>query len=168
MSRNGALQKALACVTAACLLSACGGGGGGGPTGTPVDDIAGSYMATLTLVVEGLGNFSCPGTMTITQTGNSFSGSISVTGAGDCAQFNSQGTLSGTVTSEGVVAFAVSLPIVEGLIAGCEILSGVTTFTGTSTTTGITATRTNRVRCPIDEDSVFEGDFTFTISGTKT
>jgi hypothetical protein len=163
------IRKAMIHGVAACALAACGGGGGGGgPTGVPVDDIAGSYAITHTVVVGGFGTFSCPGSMTITQTGNSFSGTIVVAGTGDCAQFNSQGTISGTVTSAGVLAFAVSLPIVEGLISACEILSGTTTFTGNATSTGVSATRTNQIRCPLDPETTFEGEFTYTIAGTKT
>jgi hypothetical protein len=165
---NNELLRMLVAPAVVGLLVACGGGGGGGPTGVPVDEIAGSYTITHTVVVAGFGTFSCPGTMTITQNGNSFSGTIAIAGTGDCAQFNSQGTISGTVSSSGVLAFAVSLPIVEGLISACEILSGVNTFAGSATSTGVTGTRTNQIRCQLDPETVFEGEFTYTIAGTKT
>jgi hypothetical protein len=160
------LRTNVACALVAFMVACGGGGGNGGPTGVPVDDIQGSYTVSHTVVVEGLGTFTCPGAMMITQNGNSFSGSISITGMNECTQLASQGTLNGTVSSSGVLAFAVSLPLIEGIVAACEILSGTTIFTGTATTTGVTGTRTNRIRCPV-EDTTIEVDFTYTITGSK-
>jgi hypothetical protein len=143
-----------------------GGGGGGGPVGPPSGNMEGTYAVTHTLVVAGLGTVVCQGVAVLTQTGTSFSGTISITSEQECDDFVSQGTMSGTVTTSGTLTFTVSLPIVEGIIAGCQVLSGGPTFSGTASASSFTATRTNRIRC--DLEPPLEVDIAYTIVGQKS
>lgn len=133
--------------------------------GVPTGNVAGTYAISHTLSAEGIGALICPGLLVLTQEGNSFSGTISVTAGQDCEDFVSQGPVSGTVSSTGAVTFTVTLPILVGLIGQCEILSGGETFVGTATSTTFSGTRTNVVRC---EAVAFEGEISYMISGQKT
>lgn len=135
--------------------------------GTPIGDIRGSYAVTHTLSLEGLGFISCPGTLNVTtQTGTAFSGTISISDVEGCEGVASQGTITGTVTSQGVLMFTVTLPIIESLLdlSGCEIVGGSTTFSGTATSTGLSATRMNQLECPDGSG----GQVAYTVSGQKT
>lgn len=150
---------------------ACGGGGGGGPVGVPTGDIRGHYTITHNGSIVGTGALTCPGLLDITtQDGTSFSGTISITETAECQGVASQGTISGTVSSTGAVTFTVSIPFLDGLLeaAGCTILSGGTTFTGTVTTVVFSATRTNRLRCEVEPGQFLEVDLVYTISGPRT
>jgi hypothetical protein len=160
--------RTLLLIAAATL--ACGGGGGG-PTGVPTGDIRGHYTITHNGSIVGTGALSCPGLLDITtQDGTSFSGTITITETPECQGVASQGTISGTVSSGGAVTFTVSIPFLDALLeaAGCTILSGGTTFTGTVTTVVFSATRTNRLRCEVEPGQFLEVDLVYTISGPKT
>ena len=132
--------------------------------GVPTDNVEGTYSVTHTLSAEGFGVLICSGVLVLTQQGNSFSGTVSVTAEQGCEMFVQQGPVSGTVSSTGAVSFTAALPILVGL-QGCDILGGGETYTGTATSTTFSGTRTNQVRC---EDAAFEGQISHTISGTKT
>lgn len=152
-------------------LACSGGGGGGGPMGTPVEDIRGQYTITHQGEIVGVGTLACPGLLIITtQEGTSFSGTITIAETQDCQGVQDQGTISGTVSSAGVLTFTITIPFLDALleIAGCEIVSGGSTFTGTATTTGLSATRTNRLNCEVEPGSFIEVDLVYTISGSKT
>lgn len=150
---------------------ACGGGGGGGPTGMPAANVVGHYSITHTGTLAGLGELaSCPGELDITsQTGTSFSGTITITATEECQQLAGSGTISGTVTSGGALTFTITISNLEALLeaAGCEIVGGDPTFTGSAGTAGISAGRTISLRCDI-EGGVLETDFEYTIAGPKT
>lgn len=155
----------------AWVAMACGGGDGGGPTGVPTGDIRGHYTITHNGSIVGTGTLSCPGDLDITtQDGTSFSGTITITETAGCEGVASQGTISGTVSSAGAMTFTVSIPFLDALLeaAGCTILSGGTTFTGTVTTVVFSGTRTNRLRCEVEPGSFIEVDLVYTISGPKT
>ena len=161
------LRKTLLCSTILAAVACSGGGGGGGPMGTPIGDIRGNYAVTHTLSLEGLGVISCPGALSVTnQTGTDFSGTISISDVEGCEGVASQGTISGTVTSQGVLMFTVTLPIIEALLdlSGCEIVGGSTTFSGTATSTGLSATRVNQLECPDGSG----GQVAYMIAGQKT
>jgi hypothetical protein len=167
MPIKATVKGTLVWVTAAVL--ACGGGGG--PTGVPATNVVGHYSITHTGTLVGFEAVSCLGVLDITsQTGNSFSGTITITATGDCQALAGQGTINGTVASSGAVTFTVSISSLDELLqaAQCDIVSGSPTFTGTATTTGISATRTNFIHCDIEGGGVIEGDFVYTISGPKT
>lgn len=169
MSKGTRSGSALLLALAGAL--ACGGGGGGGPTGVPTGDIRGHYSITHNGSIVGTGALSCPGDLDITtQDGTSFSGTISITDTAECQGVSSVGTISGTVSSNGAVSFTVSIPFLDVLLeaAGCTILSGGTTFTGSVTTVVISASRTNRLSCEIEPGMFVELDLVYTISGPKT
>lgn len=150
---------------------ACGGGGGGGPMGVPTSDVRGHYTITHNGTIVGTGALSCPGEIDITtQDGSAFSGTITITDTAECQGVSSVGTITGTVSSGGAVSFTVSIPFLDVLLeaAGCTILSGGTTFTGTVTTVVISASRTNRLSCEIEPGTLVELDLVYTISGPKT
>lgn len=160
-----------AALVGAWVALACGGGDGGDPTGLPTGDIRGHYTITHNGSIVGTGALSCPGLLDITtQEGTSFSGTITITETTECQGVASQGTISGTVSSGGATTFTVSIPFLDGLLeaAGCTILSGGTTFTGTVTTVVFAGTRTNRLRCEVEPGSFIEVDLVYTISGPKT
>lgn len=160
------LRKSLLCSTILAAVACSGGGGGGGPMGTPIGDIRGNYAVTHTLSL-GLGSISCPGALSVTnQTGTDFSGTISISDVEGCEGVASQGTISGTVTSQGVLMFTVTLPIIDVLLdlSGCEIVGGSTTFSGTATSAGLSAARVNQLECPDGSG----GQIAYTIAGQKT
>lgn len=154
----------------AALTLACGGGGGGGPTGMPAANIVGHYSITHTGTLTGLPAITCPGDLDIpSQTGTSFTGTITITSTAECQQLAGSGTISGTVTSSGALTFTITITNLEALLqaAGCEIVGGDPTFTGSAGTAGISASRTISLSCEI-EGGTLETDFEYTISGPKT
>jgi hypothetical protein len=163
------MRWALWGVVSACL--ACGGGGGGGPTGNPAANIVGHYEITHTGTITGFpAPISCPGDLDITsQTGSSFSGTITITATEDCQGIAGSGNVSGTVTSGGALDFTITISNLEGLLeaAGCDIVGGDPTFTGSAGTAGIIASRTIALRCEI-EGGILDTNFEYTISGPKT
>lgn len=164
------IGRSLTWVAAALAVLACGGGGGGGLTGTPAANVVGHYTITHSGTLSGLETISCPGVLDITnQIGTAFSGTISITAIGDCQALAGSGTISGTVTSGGALTFTITISNLETLLeaAGCEIVGGDPTFTGSAGTAGISASRTISLRCDI-EGGVLETDFEYTIAGPKT
>ncbi|HEY7472343.1 MAG TPA: hypothetical protein VIE68_08350 [Gemmatimonadota bacterium] len=150
---------------------ACGGGGGGNPMGPPAANVVGHYSITHRGTLTGLGEVaSCPGDLDITnQTGNSFSGTITITDTEECHGIAGSGTISGTVTSGGALDFTITISNLEMLLAaiGCEIVGGDPTFTGTAGTAGISASRTIALRCEI-EGGPLDTNFEYMITGSKT
>lgn len=168
-------MRAAALVAGALLLLAagtlaCGGGGGGGPTDTPTADVVGHYSITHTGSLPGIEAISCPGDLDITsQTGTAFSGTITINAVGDCQGLAGSGAVSGNVTSTGTLTFTITIQNLEALLeaAGCEIVGGDPTFTGSAGMAGISASRTISLRCDI-QGGVLETDFEYTISGPRT
>jgi hypothetical protein len=171
MPRKDVLPKGLAASVALCVLAACGGGGGNGdPTGPPAANVVGHYTVTHTGTLAGSEVASCPGEMNITsQTGNSFSGTISITATTECEGIAGTGAVSGTVTSSGAITFTITITNLEELLemVGCEIVGGDPTFTGSAGTAGISASRTIELSCEI-EGGTLETVFEYTIVGPKT
>jgi hypothetical protein len=169
MRANAATGTVLICAAAVSL--ACGGGGGnGGPTGTPSANVVGHYSITHTGSLPGLEAISCPGDLDITsQTGNTFSGTITINAVGDCQTLAGTGAVSGTVTSSGAVTFAITISNLEQLLetAGCDIVGGDPMFTGSAGTAGISASRTISLSCEIEGDTL-DIDFEYTIAGPRT
>jgi hypothetical protein len=166
MRANAATGTLLICAAAVSLT--CGGGGGnGGPTGTPSANVVGHYSVTHAVFLGGVPAGSCPGELDITtQNDEMFSGTISISDTPACEAIASSGTISGTVTSGGSVMFTVTLSVIEDLLSafGCVPVSGGETFTGTVTTTVLSATRTNQLQCTDGSG----GDASYTISGPRT
>jgi hypothetical protein len=163
------MLSVLAWLAAASL--ACGGGGGGGdPTGPPAANVVGHYAITHTGTLTALPPIECPGDLNITnQTGNSFSGTITITATAECEGIAGEGNVSGTVTSGGALDFTITISNLEDILeaAGCDIVGGDPTFTGTAGTAGIFASRTIALRCDI-EGGTLDTNFEYTISGPKT
>jgi hypothetical protein len=155
----------------ALVLAACGGGGGGGdPTGPPAATILGHYSVTHTGTLSGLPAVSCPGEINITnQTGNSFSGTISITATGECAELAGSGTINGTVSTSGSFDATITIPALVTLLEslGCTIVGGDPTFTGSAGTAGISASRTVELVCEI-EGGPLETTFEYSVVGPKT
>lgn len=161
-------RKALLWSTILTVVACSGGGGGGGPMGTPVDDIQGMYAVVHTLRLNAVNVAECAGVLDITsQSGSIFSGTISISGTGNCQEFASQGALNGTVSSSGALSFTISLSALDDLLAAasCEIVGGSETFTGTATTTGVSATRTNTLRCEVEPGVFLNLEAVYTVSG---
>lgn len=135
--------------------------------GPPADNIVGHYAVTHTVILGGVPASSCPGELDITnQNGSSFSGTISISNTQQCQAVAASGTISGSVTSGGALTFTISITTIDDLLDffGCEIVGGGETFTGTATTTGLTATRSNELECSDGSG----GDAAYTIAGSKT
>lgn len=170
MQTTGKTAVAALLVTIAYLGTACGGGGGGGPTDTPAANVVGHYSITHTGTLTGLPAISCPGELDIpSQTGTSFMGTITITATAECQQLAGAGAISGNVTSSGALTFTITITNLEALLeaAGCEIVGGDPTFTGSAGMAGISASRTISLRCEI-EGGILETDFEYTISGPRT
>ncbi|HJU87517.1 MAG TPA: hypothetical protein VJ788_09125 [Gemmatimonadota bacterium] len=170
MPAKTALSRGLTAGAALCLLTACGGGGGGDPTGPPAANIVGHYSVTHTGTLAGSEVASCPGEIDVTsQTGSSFSGTISIAAASECEGLAGEGAISGTVSSSGALSFTVTITNLEELLEliGCEIVGGDPTFTGSAGTAGISASRTIELSCEI-EGGTLETVFEYTIVGPKT
>ena len=172
MPANASTRKGLLHAAAACALAACGGGGGGGdPIGPPAANVVGHYAINHTGTLTGLPQpITCPGDLDITsQTGTSFSGTITITATEACQEIAGSGTVSGTVTSTGALTFTITITNLEELLetAGCEIVGGDPTFTGSAGAAGIIASRTISLSCVI-EGGTLETDFEYQISGPKT
>jgi hypothetical protein len=170
MACRSVITRTVVWVAVASGSLACGSGGGGGPTDTPAANVVGHYSITHFGTLSGLPTISCPGELDITsQTGTSFTGTITVTATVDCQELAGSGTVSGTVTSGGALTFTITITNLEELLeaAGCEIVGGDPTFTGSAGTAGISASRTISLRCDI-EGGVLETDFEYTIAGPKT
>jgi hypothetical protein len=77
--------------------------------------------------------------------------------------------VSGNVTSGGALTFTITIQNLEMLLetAGCEIVGGDPTFTGSAGMAGISASRTISLSCDI-QGGVLETDFEYTISGPRT
>ena len=123
--------------------TACGGGGGDNdPTGPPAANVVGHYSITHTGTLAGLETpFVCPGDLDITnQTGNAFSGTISITATEECQGIAGSGNVSGTVTSGGAIDFTISISNLEDILEtiGCNIVGGDPTFTGLLLGLGLT------------------------------
>lgn len=164
------IRRAVIWASVAFLGTACGGGGGGDPTGPPAANIVGHYSITHSGTLTGLPAITCPGELDITsQTGTSFSGTITITSTVDCQQLAGSGMINGTVTSSGALTFTITISNLEALLeaAGCEIVGGDPTFTGSAGTAGISASRTISLSCVI-EGGTLETDFEYTIAGPKT
>jgi hypothetical protein len=171
MKANVTIRRGLVHAVAALALAACGGGGGGGdPTGPPAANIVGHYAINHTGTLTGLPPITCPGDLDITsQTGTSFSGTITITATEECQGIAGSGMVSGTVTSTGALTFTITITNLEALLeqAGCAIVGGDPTFTGSAGAAGIIASRTITLSCAI-EGGTFETDFEYMISGPKT
>lgn len=169
MPTNRSILAALLGV--AVLSLACGGGGGDNdPTGPPAANVVGHYAITHTGTLTGLPPIECPGDLNITnQTGNSFSGTITIAATAECEGIAGTGNVSGTVTSGGALDFTITISNLEDILeaAGCDIVGGDPTFTGTAGTAGIFASRTIALRCDI-EGGTLDTNFEYTISGPKT
>ena len=169
MLTKSRIPGVLAWFAAACL--ACGGGGGDNdPTGPPAANVVGHYAITHTGTLTGLPPIECPGDLNITnQTGNAFSGTITITATAECEGIAGSGNVSGTVTSGGARDFTISISNLEDILeaAGCDIVGGDPTFTGTAGPAGIFASRTIALRCDI-EGGTLDTNFEYTISGPKT
>ena len=170
MQTTGKTARGAFLVAIAYLGIACGGGGGGGPTDTPAANVVGHYSITHTGTLSGLSAVSCPGELDIpSQTGTSFMGTITITATAECQQLAGAGAISGTVTSSGALTFTITITNLEALLeaAGCEIVGGDPTFTGSAGMAGISASRTISLSCEI-EGGTLETDFEYTISGPRT
>ena len=169
MLTKSRIPSVLAWIAAASL--ACGGGGGDNdPTGPPAANVVGHYAITHTGTLTGLPPIECPGDLNITnQTGNSFSGTITITATAECEGIAGSGNVSGTVTSGGALDFTITISELEEILeaAGCDIVGGDATFTGTAGTAGIFASRTIALRCDV-EGGTLDTNFEYTISGPKT
>ncbi|HET6362055.1 MAG TPA: hypothetical protein VFH11_08355 [Gemmatimonadota bacterium] len=156
---------------AALALAACGGGGGGGdPIGPPAANIVGHYTVTHSGTLSGLSAISCPGEIDITnQTGNSFSGTISVNVTTECEGLAGSGTINGTVTSGGAFEATITIPALNGLLESlnCTITGGDPAFTGSAGTAGISASRTIELSCEIEGDTL-ETTLEYTVAGPRT
>lgn len=170
MPANDTILKSLALAVAALASAACGGSGGGDPLGPPAANVVGHYAINHTGTLTGLPPITCPGALDITsQTGTSFSGTITITATQECAEIAGSGMVSGTVTSTGALTFTITITNLEDLLeqAGCEIVGGDAAFTGSAGASGIIASRTISLSCVL-EGGTLETDFEYMISGPKT
>ncbi|HJR53618.1 MAG TPA: hypothetical protein VJ982_07870 [Gemmatimonadota bacterium] len=172
MPGTATIRSSLVLGTAALALAACGGGGGGGgdPIGPPAANIVGHYTVTHTGTLSGLPAISCPGDIDITnQTGNSFSGTISVDVTTGCEGFAGSGTIDGTLTTGGAFEATITIPALNELLASlnCTIVGGDSTFTGSAGTAGISAGRSVDLNCEI-EGGTLETTLEYTVVGPKT
>ncbi|HEU4464775.1 MAG TPA: hypothetical protein VFS53_07005 [Gemmatimonadota bacterium] len=171
MPAKANIREGLVHAVAALAIVACGGGGGGGdPIGPPAANVVGHYAINHTGTLTGLPPITCPGELDITsQTGTSFSGTITITATEACQEIAGSGMVSGTVTSTGALSFTITITNLEELLeqAGCEIVGGDQTFTGSAGASGIIASRTISLSCVL-EGGTLETDFEYTISGPKT
>ena len=171
MPAKATIRTRLIHAVAALALAACGGGGGGGdPIGPPAANVVGHYAINHTGTITGLPPITCPGELDITsQTGTSFSGTITITDTEECQEIAGSGMVSGTVTSTGALTFTITITNLEELLetAGCEIIGGDPAFTGSAGASGIIASRTISLRCVI-EGGTLETNFEYVISGPRT
>lgn len=177
MTKNGTSRGSGARHTwfaAVSILAGCGGSGGDGgdgPTGTPPADLTGTYAVEHTFNLVGAGPITedpCAGTLEIeTQSGNSFSGTVTVDAVGDCVGFGGVvGGVSGSVAGN-QITFTVS-GIEDPLAAlGCEITGGAESFMGTVTTTRIEASRRIEGECTLGDETI-PATVVWEIDGTKT
>ena len=171
MPASNTLRRRQIHAVAAVALAACGGGGGGGdPLGPPAANVVGHYAINHTGTLTGLPPITCPGDLDITsQTGTSFTGTITITATEECQGIAGTGMVSGTVTSTGAITFTITITNLEELLeqAGCAIVGGDPTFTGSAGAAGIIASRTISLSCVI-EGGTLDTDFEYMISGPKT
>ena len=170
MHGETAIRKRLFQLAAGVLVAACGGGGGGGPTGPPTANIVGHYSVTHTGTLSGLPAVSCPGEINITsQTGSSFSGTISITATEDCQGVAGSGTITGVLTNGGSFDATITVPSLDALLESlsCTIVGGDPDFSGSAGTAGITASRTIELTCDI-EGGTLETVFEYMVAGPKT
>lgn len=150
------------------LVLACGGGGGGGGPTVPDGTMVGSWQATHTLTTSGFPFGTCSGPLTVTNaTSTSFSGTFSIMSGQDCegsAQFTFTGTRVGNQAT-----LTVSGPLLEELLAVCEITAGDAFWTGTASNTRIDVARNNTIACTDPEDdSVIVVDIRWELAAQKT
>jgi hypothetical protein len=171
MPATVSIRRSMLHAIVACALAACGGGGGGGdPIGPPAANVVGHYTINHTGTLTGLPPITCPGDLDITsQTGSSFSGTITITATEECQAIAGSGMVNGTVTSTGALTFTITITNLEELLeeAGCEIVGGDPTFTGSAGASGIIASRTISLSCVL-EGGTLDTNFEYTISGPKT
>ncbi len=150
------------------LGSACGGGGGGGPIAPPVS-VTGTYAVEHTFLLEGLPitEQPCTGTLEISeQTGNTFSGTVTLDPVGECAGIGGEGQVSGTLGGSQV---SLTISGIDDPLAAlqCAITGGVAAHTGTISSTTISVSRQIEGSCTIGGETI-DVQVVWQIEGTKT
>ncbi|MBA3583715.1 MAG: hypothetical protein H0W36_04160 [Gemmatimonadetes bacterium] len=150
------------------LGSACGGGGGGGPIAPP-SSVTGTYAVEHTFLLAGLPitEEPCTGTLEIAeQTGNTFSGTVTLDPVGECTGIGGEGQISGTLGGSQV---SLTISGIDDPLAAlqCAITGGDSAHTGTISSTTISVSRQIEGSCTIGGDTIV-AQVVWKIEGTKT
>lgn len=152
-------------VLAAAVACGSDGGGGGGPTG-PVT-VTGTFVGNHTFTFGGLDIGTCTGSVTVDQqTGDSFSGTLTVDNAGLCMDFGDSGPITGTIDGSQIRIDLDGFGIEELLAdVGCVPAGGESLFIGRLDGDRLTATLSRDFNCP---DQGVGGAATWSIEATRS